>query len=70
MKNYFTIVLLLTSTIIANSIVYYFNDPDADSEYILKEIKNIQYLGLYNDELLIFKRMKKKLTKISFSFFI
>ena len=55
MKNYFTIVLLLTSTIIANSIVYYFNDPDADSGYILKEIENIQYLGLYNDELLIFK---------------
>ena len=55
MKKYFTIVLLLSSTIIANSIVYYFNDPNTDKGYILKEIENIQYLGLYNDELLIFK---------------
>lgn len=55
MKKYFSIVLLIFNTIIADSIVYYYNDSNAELGYILKEIQNIDYLGLRNDELLIFE---------------
>tara|TARA_Y100000590_G_scaffold375758_1_gene440916 strand:+ start:285 stop:1304 length:1020 start_codon:yes stop_codon:yes gene_type:complete len=62
MKKYLSIAILLFNTIFTDSIVYYYSDSNSQN-FILKEIENIKYLGLLNDEFLIFQI--KKISDIS-----
>ena len=58
MKKYLSIAILLINTIVADAIVYYYNDFSSNTA-VLKKIENIKYLGLLNDELLIFQLQEK-----------
>ena len=64
MKKKLQLIIILLTFIKSESIIYYYNDNLDYSDSNLKEILNVNYLGVFNDELVIFEI--KNTSKINF----